>query len=68
MSDSGIDNTELLRRLMKLEGLKIQTFTFEKEEDDFIFHVKLDKTTTTKIETIVDELKDDPAVKEIFWA
>ncbi len=68
VSDSGIDNTELLRRLMKLEGLKIQTFTFEKEEDDFIFHVKLDKTTTTKIETIVDELKDDPAVKEIFWA
>ena len=68
VSDSGIDNTELLRRLMKLEGLKIQTFTFEKEEDDFIFHVKLDKTTTTKIETIVDELKDDPAVKENFWA
>ncbi len=68
VSDSSVNNTELLKKLIGIEGLKIQTFTFEKDEDDFIFQIKLDKTSTTKIDTIFNELKDDPAVKEIFWA
>ena len=68
ISDSGLNNDLLLKKLVKIEGMKIQTFTFEKEEDEFIFIIKLDKSSTAKLDTIINHLKDEPAVKEIFWA
>ena len=63
-----IDNTELLGYLMNKNGVKIQTFSFERGDNELIFQLGFDGLDVTKIDDIVNELKNDPAVKEIFWS
>jgi hypothetical protein len=58
----------MLKLLLSHPDLKIQTFTLDKEDDGFIFQLKLDPADITKFEDIIGELKNDPAIKEIFWA
>lgn len=62
------NNTAMLTLLLSHPDLKIQTFTLDKEDDGFIFQMKLDPADITKFEDIIGELKNDPAIKEIFWA
>jgi putative Mg2+ transporter-C (MgtC) family protein len=62
------NNTAMLKLLLSHPDLKIQTFTLDKEDDGFIFQLKLDPADITKFEDIIGELKNDPAIKEIFWA
>ena len=64
----GANNTAMLKLLLSKPDLKIQTFTLNKEDDGFIFQLKLDPADITKFEDIISELKNDPAIKEIFWA
>lgn len=63
----GANTTAMLKLLLGKPDLKIQTFTLDKEDDGYIFQMKLDPTDITKFEDIISELKNDPAIKEIFW-
>jgi putative Mg2+ transporter-C (MgtC) family protein len=62
------NNTAMLKLLLSNPDLKIQTFTLDKEDDGYIFQLKLDPADITKFEDIISELKNDPEIKEIFWA
>ncbi|MBN8859252.1 MAG: MgtC/SapB family protein [Sphingobacteriales bacterium] len=62
------NNTALLNNLLNKPDLKIQTFTLDKSDDEFVFQLKFDPADITKFEDIISELKNDPAIKEIFWA
>lgn len=63
-----IDNTRLLDHLLKKDGLKVKTFTFERGENEFIFQLEFNSMDLSKIDEIINELKDDPAIKEVFWS
>jgi len=63
----GANTTAMLKLLLGKPDLKIQTFTLDKEDDGYIFQMKLDPADITKFEDIISELKNDPAIKEIFW-
>ena len=63
-----MNNIELLKDLLKKNELKIETFTFEKNDDEFVFQIRFDNLDITKINDIINELKNDPTVKEIFWS
>ncbi|HRE53123.1 MAG TPA: MgtC/SapB family protein [Flavitalea sp.] len=63
-----IDNTRLLDHLLKKDGLKVKTFTFERGEDEFIFQLEFNSMDLSKIDEIINELKDDPAIREVFWS
>lgn len=63
-----IDNTRLLDHLLKKDGLKVKTFTFERGEDEFIFQLEFNSMDLSKIDAIINELKDDPAIREVFWS
>lgn len=63
-----VNNTEMLKNLLNRSELKIQTFTLERNDDEFVFHLKFDNIDITKIDTIINELKKDPTIKEIFWS
>ncbi|MBS1948246.1 MAG: MgtC/SapB family protein [Bacteroidetes bacterium] len=62
-----VDNTELLKSLLGKNDLKVQTFTLERNEDEFVFQLKFENLDATKIEIIINEVKNDPTVKGIFW-
>lgn len=62
-----VNNTALLHSLLNKDELKIENFTLEKNDDEFVFQLKFESVDTTKISTIISELKEDPTIKEIFW-
>ncbi|MFT3750381.1 MAG: MgtC/SapB family protein [Agriterribacter sp.] len=63
-----MSNTELLKNLLNKNDLKIQTFTLERYDDEFVFQLKFDNIGIANIDTIINELKEDPAIKEIYWS
>ncbi len=63
-----VNNTELFRDLLIKDGLKIQNFTIEKDEKEYVFLIKFENVDLLKMNTIIDELKKHPTIKEIFWS
>ena len=61
-------DTQLLSHLLNKEELRIKTFTFERGDDELIFQLGFDNMDIAKIDEIVNELKHNPAIKEIFWS
>ncbi|MBS1646207.1 MAG: MgtC/SapB family protein [Bacteroidetes bacterium] len=63
-----VDNTELFKGILSKEEFKIQILTCERNEDEFIFQLKGDNLNLLKIDSIINDLKQNANVKEIFWA
>jgi len=68
VTNVNVNNTELLNDLLNKEGVQIQTFTLEKNDREFVFQIKFDTIDVAKLNNIINELKTDPSVKEIFWS
>ncbi len=62
-----VENTELFKNLMSKEELKVQTFTLEREDEKFVYQLKFDNIDITKIDSIINEVKKDPTIKEVAW-
>lgn len=67
VTDRNANKSELLKILLSDREGKIQNFTFERNDDELIFQLKFDNADMTGIDSIINELKNDPAIKEIFW-
>ena len=67
ITDADANNNSLLQNLLVKDKLKIQTFTLEKKENNFVFQIKLDSMDISKMDILVMELKRDIAIKEITW-
>lgn len=63
-----VNNSVLLKDLFSKEELKIQTFTLDKADDEYIFQLKFDNMDMPTINDIIHELKKDPTIKEVFWS
>ncbi|TXH23143.1 MAG: MgtC/SapB family protein [Chitinophagaceae bacterium] len=68
ITDVNANNNELLKNILSKDKLKVQTFTLEKKENDFIFQIKLESMDISKMDILVTELKSDMAIKEINWS
>ncbi|HRN38647.1 MAG TPA: MgtC/SapB family protein [Flavobacteriales bacterium] len=67
ITKKGSDNATLLNDLLHKEGLDIQSFSVERSDDEFVFQLKFDNSEVAKVQHLVDRMKSDPAIKEIFW-
>lgn len=68
ITDLNVDNSGLLKRVLNETEIKIQSFTLERNDDQFIFELKLDHVNTTEIAVLISELKKDKTVKEVLWS
>ncbi|MCC7232284.1 MAG: MgtC/SapB family protein [Bacteroidia bacterium] len=62
-----VNNVELTKKLLNHGELKIQTFTIDRDEEGFVFQVKFDNLDIPDMDVIINGLKNDPAIKEIYW-
>ncbi|MBK7109625.1 MAG: MgtC/SapB family protein [Bacteroidetes bacterium] len=67
VTNLNVNNTELLSNILDNDELKIQTFSLEKNDDQFVFLFTFEKIDLAKISNLVNALKKDSAVKDIFW-
>lgn len=63
-----VNNSALISNLLSKDELRIQNFTLEKSDIEYVFQLKFENTDIIKITNIIDELKKDPTVKEVFWS
>lgn len=62
------ENNELLKSLLSDSKVKIESFMLERDGKETIFQLTFDNTAETVISEIIDELKKDKTIKEIFWS
>lgn len=67
VTNLNVNNTDLLSNILDKDELKIQTFSLERNDDQFVFLFTFEKTDSAKISNLINALKKDSAVKDIFW-
>lgn len=63
-----VNERQLLEKLLSEPALKIQTFTFEKNNDEFIFLIELEHADVQIINAVINQVKADPGIKEFYWS
>lgn len=67
VTNLNVNNTDLLSNILDKDELKIQTFSLERNDDQFVFLFTFEKTDSAKISNLINALIKDSAVKDIFW-
>lgn len=67
VTDLSVKNTVIIDSLLKENESKLQNLTFDRTEDGFIYHLKFDNIDGIRINEIINEWKENPAIKEIVW-
>lgn len=62
-----VNNTKFVENIFNTMHLKIQNFTYDRNDEELIFQLILDNIDISKMEVIINELKNDPSVKEVIW-
>lgn len=61
------EDNELLKMLLDIKDLKNKSFTFQKQEDTFVYEIKFEGTELKELESLISQLKNSPLIKEIEW-
>ncbi|HRN48329.1 MAG TPA: MgtC/SapB family protein [Niabella sp.] len=60
-------NTDVLKDLLNKENYRIETLSLEKVKDEFELQIKIDIGNGIRPENLINELKNNPAIKKITW-
>ncbi|MBX2910119.1 MAG: MgtC/SapB family protein [Chitinophagales bacterium] len=67
IADTDTNHAELLKKLLNNENLKVQSFSLEKEDGNFVFQLSVENVDVSKLDVIVKLLKDEQTIKDVFW-
>ncbi|MEI2823959.1 MAG: MgtC/SapB family protein [Chitinophagaceae bacterium] len=67
VTNSNADQAAIMNLIILKPGLKIQSFTLDKNEHEHIYQVKLENSDSSRLDEITNALKDIAGVKEINW-
>jgi len=61
------NNADVLKNLLNIEDYKIETLSIEKAKGELELQLKIDIGNGIKPENLINELKNNPAIKKITW-
>ena len=61
------EDNKLLKMLLNIKDLKNKSFSFQKNEDVFVYEIKFEGTELKELESLINQLKNSPLIKEIDW-
>ena len=59
--------SDFIKKILEDKELKIQSFNLERNENEYIYDLKFEHTEITKLDVIVNKLRNEPSIKEIIW-
>jgi putative Mg2+ transporter-C (MgtC) family protein len=62
------DDSALIRHLLGSTEYRVRTFTRDTTEEGFLYLLRFDPLDEEAITRVLEDLKRDPAVKEVFWS
>ncbi len=60
-------SSEALKNLLDENNLQIESIRFEREDENLIYYLKFERIDHSKINSILELLKEDNSIKEISW-
>lgn len=66
-TQSESSNNEILKKILTNSAIKIQNFSFEKNEDEWVYQLEFENENTVVIDDIINQIKQLPSVKSIYW-
>ncbi|MBS1579678.1 MAG: MgtC/SapB family protein [Bacteroidetes bacterium] len=67
IASQNVNNSELLKNILNKNELKFQSFSLEKNDEEFVFQLMFENIDSSKIETTINDLKNIDEIKEIYW-
>lgn len=61
-------NNEILKKILTNSAIKIQNFSFEKNEDEWVYQLEFENENTVILDDIINEIKQLPSVKSLYWS
>ncbi len=61
-------NNEILKKILTNSAIKIQNFSFEKNEDELVYQLEFENENTVVLDDIINEIKQLSSVKSIYWS
>lgn len=68
VTEPGANQSQLLQGLMRNDDSPVEEMFFEKNGDEMVFELKYTNRNLENLEALLEELRKNPKVKEIFWA
>jgi putative Mg2+ transporter-C (MgtC) family protein len=62
------DDSALIHRLLSRSEFRVRTFTRDTTEEGFLYLLRFDPLDEEALNRVMDEVKRDPVVKEVFWS
>ncbi|MBS1568986.1 MAG: MgtC/SapB family protein [Bacteroidetes bacterium] len=62
------DDSALIHRLLSNSEFRVRTFTRDTTEEGFLYLLRFDPLDEEALNRVMDEVKRDPVVKEVFWS
>lgn len=60
-------NADPFKEFLTKEGIKVQAFSLEKKGEKNIYQVAIESMDITKLDSLMNDLKKDPDIKEVSW-
>ncbi|MBW7952078.1 MAG: MgtC/SapB family protein [Chitinophagaceae bacterium] len=61
-------NNEILKKILTNSTIKIQNFSFEKNEDEWVYQLEFENENTVILDDIINEIKQLSSVKSLYWS
>lgn len=61
-------NNEIFKKILTNSAIKIQNFSFEKNEDELVYQLEFENENTVILDDIINEIKQLSSVKSIYWS
>lgn len=61
-------NNEIFKKILTNSAIKIQNFSFEKNEDEWVYQLEFENENTVILDDIINEIKQLSSVKSIYWS
>ncbi|MBS1548125.1 MAG: MgtC/SapB family protein [Bacteroidetes bacterium] len=62
------DDSALIHRLLSNSEFRVRTFSRDTTEEGFLYLLRFDPLDEEALNRVMDEVKRDPVVKEVFWS
>ena len=58
---------DLFKTLLDVKDISIQNFSIRRENNELIFILEIEKTEAKILQPVLQQLKENPSVKEVIW-
>lgn len=65
VTNDKVDNNELYKSIMEIPRMKVYEFTYNRNEDGFVYIIRFEFSEDSKLKLVIDDIRKNPNITEI---